>query len=323
MHRSIAGLIVTVAMAILAAPLVVDAQPSAHVPRIGFLDSGERGVGKAFRQGLQALGYVEGQDVILEWLSWEGHPDRAPKLIAELVQLKVDVLVVGGNRLVKAAQQATATIPIVMVAGGDPVEHGFVASLARPGGNITGLTVQNPELGGKTLELLKETLPQLSRIAVLREVGGDPATWRSMEVAAQALRVQLQILEVRSPDEFSRAFQTAVEGDAEALLVWVSAMLGAHLAQIADFALKSRLPAIGHLRPSAEAGLLISYGPDVVDLFRRAATYADKILKGAKPGDLPVERPSKFELVINLKTAKALGLTIPPMLLFQADELIQ
>jgi putative tryptophan/tyrosine transport system substrate-binding protein len=237
--------------------------------------------------------------------------------------LKVDVLVVPGSRLVRAAQQATTSLPIVMVAGGDPVGQGFVASLARPDGNITGLTVQHPELHGKTLELVKETLPRLSRAALLWETNVDLSGRRDIEDAARSLGVQLQTLEVRSPEEFPHLFQTAVEARAEALYVAETAMLSAHLAQIADFAVKSRLPAFGQTRPSAEAGLLLSYGPNVADLFRRAATYVDKILKGAKPGDLPVERPMKLELVINLKTAKALGLTIPPALLFQANEVIR
>ncbi|HEX9872028.1 MAG TPA: ABC transporter substrate-binding protein, partial [Candidatus Tectomicrobia bacterium] len=212
------ALIVTLAVAILCLPLGAEAQPPARVPRVGFLDPGQPGPATAFAQGLQALGYVEGQDVILEWRSWEGRSDRALDLIAELVLLKVDVLVVAGSRLVKAAQQATASIPIVMVAGGDPVEQGFVASLARPGGNITGLTVQHPELHAKTLELLKETLPQLLRVALLWEAG-NAAGRREMEKAAGALGVQLQILEVHSPDEFPRAFEAAIAGRAEALYV--------------------------------------------------------------------------------------------------------
>jgi putative ABC transport system substrate-binding protein len=323
MIRQTIALIATLAMALIAAPLAADAQPPSHVPRVGFLDPGQPDVGMAFRQGLQALGYVEGQDIVLEWRSWEGRPDRAPELIAELVHLKVDVLVVAGSRLVRAAQQATTSIPTVMVSGGDPVGQGFVASLARPGGNITGLTIQHPELHGKTLELLKEALPRLSRVSLLWELTVDLTGRRDIEDAALSLGVQLQTLEVRGPEEFPRAFQTAVEGGAEALYVWESAMLGAHLPRIADLAVKSRFPAIGQLRPSVEAGLLLSYGPDLADLFRRAATYVDKILKGAKPGDLPVERPMRLELVINLKTAKALGLTIPPTLLFQADKVIR
>jgi putative ABC transport system substrate-binding protein len=242
--------------------------------------------------------------------------------MAELVHLKIDVLVVAGSRMVSAAQQSATTIPIVMVADGDPVEQGFVASLARPSGHIAGLTVQYPELHGKALELLKETIPQLSRVALLWEVG-NAAGRRDLEKAARALGVHLHLLEVRSPDEFPRAFETAMAGRAEALYVLETAMVSVHLAPIVDFAIKRQLPAIGQLRPSAEAGLLMSYGPDFADLFRRAATYVDKILKGAKPGDLPVERPMTFELVINLKTAEALGLTIPPSLLFQATEVLR
>jgi putative ABC transport system substrate-binding protein len=239
---------------------------------------------------------VEGETVIVERRSWEGHPERAPALLAELVRLKVDVLVVAGSRLVTVAKQATTTIPIVMVAGGDPVTTGLIASFARPGGNLTGLTVHHPELSGKTLELLKETLPHLSRVAALWEVRGDPAAVRQMERAAQALGLSLQVLTVRAPDEFPRAFQAAIEGYAEALHLSESAMLDAHLPQLAAFAAQRRLPTMGQLRLSAEAGFLMSYGPDIADLFRRAATYVEKILHGAKPEDLPVERPTKFEL---------------------------
>jgi putative ABC transport system substrate-binding protein len=319
--RHTIGLIVSLVVIILGVPLVGGAQ--APVPRVGFLDSGESGVGTAFRHGLQALGYVEGQNIMLERRSWQGHSERAPELIAELVHLPVDVLVVQGSRLVRAAQQATATVPIIMVAGGDPVAQGFVSSLAQPGGNITGLAVQHPELHGKTLELLKDAIPTLSRVAMLREAGGPPATWQKQEAVARALGLQLHILEVRSPAELPGAFQAAREAGAEALHVSITAMLGAHLAQIVDLAIKSRLPAMAQSRAWDEAGLLMSYGPDVADLFWRAASYVDKILKGAKPGDLPVERPLKFELVINLKTAQALGLALPPTLLFQADKVIQ
>jgi putative tryptophan/tyrosine transport system substrate-binding protein len=255
-------------------------------------------------------------------MSWEGRPERAPELIAEFVRLKVDVLVVAGSRLVPAAKKTT-TIPIVMVAGGDPVTTGLIASFARPGGNIMGLTVHHPELSGKTLELLKETLPHLARVALLLEARGDPGAVRQMEHAAQALGLSLQVLTVRGPDEFPRAFQAAIEGHAEALHLSESAMFDSHLAQIVAFATQHRLPTMGQLRLSAEAGFLMSYGPDIADLFRRAATYVDKILHGAKPEDLPVERPTKFELVINLKTAQALGITIPPSILFQADKVIK
>jgi ABC-type uncharacterized transport system substrate-binding protein len=323
MWYSAVGCIVTLTLSLFAALLTAAAQQAAPLPRVGFLDSGHPGHSLAFRQGLRALGYMEGETVIIEGRSWEGRPERAPELIAELVRLKVAVLVVAGSRLVRVAKEVTTTIPIVMVAGGDPVTTGLIASFARPGGNITGLTVHHPELSGKTLELLKETLPHLSRVAVLREARGDPAAVRQMERAAQALGLSLQVLTVRDPDEFPRAFQAAIEGHAEALHLSESAMFDSHLAQIVAFATQSRLPTMGQLRLSAEAGFLMSYGPDIADLFRRAATYVDKILQGAKSEDLPVERPTKFALVINLKTAKALGLTIPSMVLFQADEVIQ
>jgi putative ABC transport system substrate-binding protein len=323
MTRRTIGCFITLALGLLVAPLGSQAQQAAHIPRVGFLDPGHPGHHLAFRQGLHALGYVEGQTIIVERRSWEGRPERAPELMAELIRLQVDVLVVAGSRLVPAAKKATTTIPIVMIAGGDPVTTGLIASFARPGGNMTGLTVHHPELSGKTLELLKETFPHLSRVALLLEARGDPAAVRQMERAAQALGLALQILTVRDPDEFPRAFQAAIEGHAEALHVSESAMVDAHLAQIAAFAAQSRLPTMGQLRLSAEAGFLMSYGPDIADLFRRAATYVDKILKGTKPGDLPVERPTTFELVINLKTAEALGLTIPPSLLFQATEVLR
>jgi putative tryptophan/tyrosine transport system substrate-binding protein len=252
MTRRTIGLLVTLALSLLGALLAAEAQPPSHVPRVGFLDNGQPGVGRAFRQGLQELGYVEGHNVILEWRSWQGHPARAPELIAELVQLKVDVLVVPGWRLVKVARQATTTIPIVMVAGGDPEELGLTASLARPGSIITGLTVQPPGLHTKALELLKEAFPQLSRLALLFEPPVGYSLRRALERAAEALAVQLQILEVRSREELPRMFQSAVEGGAEALYMSETAMLGAHLVQIADLAVKNRLPAIGQTRSSAE-----------------------------------------------------------------------
>jgi putative tryptophan/tyrosine transport system substrate-binding protein len=317
------GGIVLLALGLLVAPVCSTAQQAAHIPRVGFLDPGHPGHRLAFRQGLYALGYVEGETVIVERRSWEGRPERAPELIAELVRLKVDVLVIAGSRLVTVAKEVTTTLPIVMIAGGDPVTTGLIASFARPGGNITGLTVHHPELSGKTLELLKETLPHLSRVAALWEARGDPAAVRQMESAAQALGLSLQVLTVRAPDEFPRAFQAAIEGHAEALHFSESAMFDAHLPQLAAFAAQRQLPTMGQLRLSAEAGFLMSYGPDIADLFRRAATYVEKILHGAKPGDLPVERPTKFELVINLKTAQALGITVPATLLFQADEVIK
>jgi putative ABC transport system substrate-binding protein len=330
MTRSITSFsaIVTLALIILMAPLAAAAQQTRTVPRLGYLENQSASDAdasrflEAFRQGLRELGYVEGQSLALEYRLAEGKLERLPDLAAELVRLKVDVIVTWGPGI-HAAKRATTTLPIVMASTMDAVGGGLVASLARPGGNITGLTVQDPGLHAKTLELLKETLPQLSRVALLWEATGAGIGRRELEDAARSLGVQLQTLEVRSPEELPRAFQKAVEGRAEALHVAETAMLGAHLPQIADLAVKSRLPAIGQLRPSAEAGLLMSYGPDVVYLFRRAAMYVDKILKGAKPADLPVERPMKFELVINLKTAKALGITIPSTLLFQADEVIR
>jgi putative tryptophan/tyrosine transport system substrate-binding protein len=308
---------------LLALSLPAEGQQQAKIPRVGFLDPGHPGPGAAFRQGLSDLGYMDGRNIIVERRSWEGRPDWAPENISELVRLKVNVLVIPGSRIVEIARRATTTIPIIMVAGGDPVSSGLVASFSKPGGNITGLTIQHPELSGKSLELLKETVPRLSRVAVLQEAGGDPDASREMEVAARALRLKLQTLEVRGPTELDTAFQAATKGRAEALLVRESAMLSSHTERIVTFSVKSRLPALGQLGRSTEAGLLISYGPDLSDLFKRSATYVDKILKGSKPADLPVERPKKFELVINLKTAKQIGLTIPPNVLVRADKVIR
>jgi putative ABC transport system substrate-binding protein len=280
---------------------------------------------EAFRQGLRDLGYVEGQNLVIESRYAEGREERLPDLAAELVRLKVDVIVAGGPAI-RAAQHATSTIPIVMAVTGDPVQSGYVASLARPGGNITGVSVLGAELTGKRLEILKETVPQSTRIAVL----ANPATptygalMHDLTVTARALGLHLHVLELRSPDELDPAFAAMRRAGAEALFVVEDPLLIDHLrGRIADLAATHRLPAIYSWKMSVAAGGLMSYGPSMPDMTRRAATYVDKILKGTTPGELPVERPMKFELVINLKTAKALGLTIPPTLLFQADEVIQ
>ena len=306
---------------LLAAPFGTSAQPTGKVPRVGYLVI--TGTGASLRKGLRELGYVEGQTIIIELRSADGQVDRIPALAADLVQLNVDVLVVGGPEPLEAARRATSKIPIVMVAQADPVATGLAASLAKPGGNITGLTVGDPELAGKRLEYLREAMPRLSRVAILRDSHMPSRVLEEAEAAARAINLQLLPFVVRSPADFDSAFHAAVRGRAEAMLISESSMLFAHRAQLAALAAKSRFPAVGVFGQSAEAGYLMSYGPNMSDLFRRTATYVDKILKGAKPGDLPIEQPTMFEFVINRQTAKALDLTIPPSLLLRADRVIE
>ncbi|RPH54073.1 MAG: ABC transporter substrate-binding protein [Acidobacteria bacterium] len=274
---------------------------------------------------LRDLGYVEGQNITIEFRSSEGKYERLPDLAAELVRLKVDVIVAPANENVVVARQATRTIPIIMAGSFDPVESGLVASLARPGGNVTGLSFRAPEIEGKRLELLKEIAPRVSRVAVLSNPTNRAihSSLAEVEVAARSLRVQVQILEARGPDEFQGAFAAMTRERAGALLVFPDGMFLLHRTRIADLAAKSRLPAMYGVREFVDAGGLVSYAPSLRDNLRRAATYVDKILKGAKPADLPIEQPTKFELVINLKTAKALGLTIPQSLLARADQVIE
>ena len=323
------GFIVTLTLSILVMPLTAEAQPSAKVPRIGILVIGTASTHgrfiEALRQGLRDLGYVEGQNIVIEYRWGEGKVERLPPLAAELVRLKVDLIVASGTQAIQATKQATDTIPIVMGASSDPVGTGLVASLSRPGGNITGLSVLAPQISGKQLELLKEAVPGLSRVAVLWQGGHQGAilSMQETEAASRSLGLQLQSLEVRGPNDFDGAFEAATRGGAEALIVLPSAFLNFERRRIVDLVTKSRLPAGFPFREYVEDGGLMSYSASIPGLFRRAATYVDKILKGAKPADLPVEQPMKFELVINLKAAKALGLTIPPTLLFQADEVIQ
>jgi len=323
------GLIITLTLGLLTAPLAAEAQQAAKVARIGILPPGpisERAhLWAAFRQGLRELGYVEGQNITLVFPSGEVRPERLPHLAAELVSLKVDVIVAATAVAVHAAKEATKTIPIVMPVTTDPVETGLVASLARPGGNITGLTPIASELSGKRLQLLKTVVPGASRIAVLSNPTspGVPPQMRATEVAARALGVQLQSLEVRGPDDFETAFQAATKGRVAALIALDDPLVFTHRIRIVKLTARSRLPAMYGLTGFVEAGGLMSYGPNLADMYRRAATYVDKILKGAKPADLPVEQPTKFEFVVNLKTAKALGLTIPQSVLIRADEVIQ
>jgi putative ABC transport system substrate-binding protein len=305
------------------------AQQPTKMPRIGFLigasASSISALVKAFRQGLRELGHVEGKDIVIEWRhAEEGKLDRLSELAAELVRLKVDIIVTGSPTDTRAAKDATATIPIVMAADSDPVGNGFVASLARPGGNITGLSRMSPELAGKRLELLKEVVPRLSRVAVLGSstLPGHAQMLRETERAARAFRVQLQYLDVRGPKDIEAAFREASKGRADGGLV-LGGPVYSHRTQVADLAVKNRLPVIFPQSEYVEDGGLMSYAPNYADLYRRAAVYVDKILKGAKPADLPVEQPTKFELVINLKTAKQIGLTIPPNVLVRADRVIK
>jgi putative ABC transport system substrate-binding protein len=303
-----------------------DAQQPVKVPRIGYLSATRpQPRDEAFRQGLRELGYVEGQTILIEWRFAEGKSDRISHNAVELVHRKVDIIVTTGPGDTRAARELTATIPIVMAQDSDPVGSGFVASLARPGGNITGLSNMSSEISGKRLELLKEIVPKLSRVAVL-ETPTEPGTaqaLRDTEVGAEAFGVKLQHLDVRGPKDIDPAFRAAIKGRADALLVLASAVFVLQPTQIAELAAKSRLPAIYVRGEFVEAGGLMSYGASITDLWRRAATYVDKILKGAKPADLPVEQPTKFEFVINLKTAKQIGLTIPQSLLYRADKVIK
>jgi putative tryptophan/tyrosine transport system substrate-binding protein len=313
----------------LAAPLVAEAQQAGKVHHIGMLETTSMVLNaanlEAFRQGLRELGYFEGRNYIIEYRSADGRRERFPDLAAELVRLKVDVILTRGTPAVMAAKSATGTIPVVMAASGDPVLSGVVASLARPGGNVTGLSATVVEVSGKRLELLREVVPGVSRVAVLFNMSNpnDALQWKETEVAGSSLRVQLQLLDVRKPGDLGEAFDAAIKQRAGALVVGIDALTWANHRPIVDLAAKHRLPAIYAAREFVEAGGLIAYGVSYPHLYRRAASFVDKILKGAKPADLPVEQPTKFELVINLKTAKALGLTLQPSLLQRADEVIQ
>jgi len=311
---------------LLAAPIAAQAQQLPKVSRIGVLEANPLlGAGDAFRDGLRQFGYVEGKNIAIEWRLAHARAERFPELAAELVRLKVDVIVATNNPAVAAAQKATKTIPIVMVIVTDPVRLGFVTSLARPSGNITGLTIQTPELAGKRLQLLKEAVPNLARVAVLWDSTepGRRQLVKEAEVAAPTLGLQVQTLEARNSRDVGSAFTAMTRERAGAVLVYGSSMLAAHRAAIAELAAKSRLPTMCVASEWMDAGFVMSYGPSLNDMYRRAPYFVDKILKGAKPGDLPVEQPTKFELVINTKTAKALGLTIPQSVLQRADQVIE
>jgi putative tryptophan/tyrosine transport system substrate-binding protein len=315
---------------LLAASRVAEAQPPGKVYRIGLLDysapdSGRQAWWNVFRQRMRELGYVEGQNVTYEVRWAQGEDERLSKLAAELVALKVDLIVTGGTNAAIAAKRATSTIPIVTATGSDPVAIGLVSSLRRPGGNVTGMTTINSELAAKRLGFLKIVAPRASRIAILWEessAGSRPAV-QETETAAKTAGLIIHSVPVRSPAEIEAGFATVVRGRAGALSIVGSPMFFSHRKRLAELAVKHRLPTVVGPREFVEAGGLIGYAADFPDLFRRAATFVDKILKGAKPGDLPVEQPTKFELVINLRTAKALGLTIPQSLLLRADEIIQ
>jgi len=326
--KHIIGLLV-IFVTLAACGAVATAQQPTKVARIGFLVANfpttNPARNEAFRQGLRELGYVEGKNIVIEWRYAEGKLDRLPAIAAELVRLKVDVIVTAGPAATRPAKEATGTIPIVMGFDNDPVGSAFVASLARPGGNITGLATLAPELSGKQLELLKEIVPRLSRVAILGNSTepGNPQLLRETELAAGVFGVQLQYLDVRGPKDIETAFRAASKGRAEAVLLLPSPVLNPYRTEIADLAVKSRLPAIYGQPEFVEAGGLMVYSVSFTDLFRRAATYVDKILKGRKPADLPVEQPKKFEFIINLKAAKQIGLTIPPNVLVRADRVIK
>jgi putative ABC transport system substrate-binding protein len=319
------GLVLALTLGITTAPFDVDGQQAGKVARIGYLSplsiSADSAYTEAFRQGLRELGYVEGKDVIIEARYADGKFERLPELAAEMIRLKVDVIVAAPTSAVRAAQKATRTVPIVMGFSGDPVGEGFVAGLARPGGNITGLSATVAEMAGKRVEFLKTIHPGMSRVAFLF----NPATVRQAvtgtEAASRTLGIQVSTFSVRNRNELDQAFASAKSAHAGGLIVDLT--LRDYWGQIVDMALKNRLSTVSGPRGFADAGGLMAYGPHFPDLFRRAATYVDKILKGAKPAELPVEQPSKFELVINLKTAKALGLRIPQSVLLRADHIIE
>ena len=325
--KFIAVLMVLLALAVVAPPLPAEAQQARKAPRLGLLwpDSGPSPRVEAFRQGLRELGYTEGKTIVIEYRFAEGKRDRLPELAAELVRLQVDVIVALSTLAAQPAKKATTTIPIVTVSG-DPVGTGLVASLAHPGGNVTGLTIFSPDLAGKRLELLKEVVPQLARAAVLWDSDGPSKVieFREANATAPALGVELQSLEVRAPHpDLEGAFGAARRGRAQGLVVLGNPLTLTYRRQIVGMALRDRLPSIFDSPEYAEIGGLMSYGPNFNDLFRRAAMFVDRILKGAKPADLPIAQPTTFELIVNLKTAKALGLTVPQSVLVRADQVIE
>jgi putative ABC transport system substrate-binding protein len=321
---------ILVVVVLVAVAVIAEAQQTKNVPRLGYLSVSSLSAMadriEVFRQGLRELGYAEGKNIVIEWRYGEDKPDRVSDLANELVRLKVNVIVSGGNSATQAAKKATNTIPIVMTRASDPIASGFIVSLARPAGNITGLSTLAPELSGKRLELLKEIVPNLSRVAVFgtSTSPGNAQELKEVELAAGALGVKLQYVDVLSPRDMETAFQTAVKGRADAVLMMVAGPVNnPQRKEIVELAVKSRLPVTYESARSVAAGGLMSYGVNLLDSDRRAATYVDKILKGAKPADLPVEQPTKFEFIINLKAAKQIGLTIPPNVLVRADKVIK
>ena len=318
-----------VAVALLTFPLAIEAQQAGKVPRIGYLGQNNTEIGQhqlaAFREGLRERGWVEGQNIVIEFRYANGKVDQLPALVSELVRLKVDIIVTTSSATTWAAKSATQSIPIVMAASANALGEGLVTSLAHPGGNITGMTfLAGPEIAGKQLQLLKEVAPAASRVAVLTNPTNrsHAAFAREVKVAARSLGTQVQVFEAPNPDQLDSSFAAMTKEHAAALLVLTDSMFVGQRQRVADLAARSRLPALYSQREFVDAGGLVSYGPSLSDMFRRATTHVDKLLRGAKPGDIPVEQPTKFELVINFKTAKALGLTIPQSLLLRADEVI-
>jgi putative tryptophan/tyrosine transport system substrate-binding protein len=312
-----------------AAGVNAQAQQATKIPRIGFLSTTSLAVVsarvEAFQQGLRNLGYVEGKNIVVEWRSAEGKADRLPELAAELVRLNVEIIVTIGPTDTQVVKKATNMIPIVFAQDNDPVANGFVASLARPGGNITGLSTLAPEISGKQLELLKEISPKLTHVAVFGTSTrtGNAQALKEIELAASAFKAKVQYLDVLDPKDIETAFRGASKGHADAVLVLTTPVLNSHRNQVVELAVKSRFPAIYPYLEYVEAGGLMAYGVNFAELSRRAATYVDKILKGAKPADLPVEQPIKFDFIVNLKAAKQIGLTIPPSVLARADRVIK
>jgi putative ABC transport system substrate-binding protein len=317
------------AVSLLTTTLPAEAQQRKNAPRIGFLSVGTASAMaarvEAFRRGLREQGYIEGKDIVVEYRYAHDNLERLREYAAELVRLKVDIIVTGGAISTRPAKEAAGTIPIVMAYESDPVGSGLVTSLARPGGNITGLTSSAGELNGKRLELLKEAIPKLSRVAVIRNPGMSNAAQalKDAQIAAQSMKLSIQPLEVKGPDDLEGVFAAAKKARAEGMIVVGDPVTFTHRKRVANLALKNRIATIHGQIQFAEAGAMIVYGPNDADMFRRAATYVDKILKGSKPGDLPIERPVKFDFIINLKTAKQLGLTIPPNVLVRADKVIR
>jgi len=317
--------VLTLCVMLLAPCFSAGAQQPNKIPRIGYLSVGSSSSEvprvKAFREGLRGLGYIEGQNIVIEYRYGESRPDRLHSLAADLVRLKVDVIVAGGTP-VRAAKNATNTIPIVMAVSTDPVESGYVESLAKPGGNVTGLSSMALELNGKRLELFKETFPKLRRLGVLWSATSVSA-FKETQTAAPTLGFKVQSLELQGPEDFDSAFSLITKDGLDGLFTIANVLLTANRKRIVDFAAKNKLPAIYHNEDFIEVGGLMSYAPSLLDLYRRAALFVDKILKGSKPADLPVERPTKFEFIINLKAAKQIGLTIPPNVLARADKVIR